>query len=102
MVFLIDESLITFLKCLPVIAGNKDGSVDAVLGGEIGILIDPDNVDGISSAIIKILKGDVEKRLLDAAYLRQRVIEEFGFEKFMKRLKETIEKITWGIWLKKL
>ena len=30
---------------LPVIAGNRDGSVDALAEGRIGTLVDPDDVD---------------------------------------------------------
>ena len=41
---------IVFLEALvcglPVIAGNKDGSVDALLNGKLGKLIDPDNIQG--------------------------------------------------------
>jgi phosphatidyl-myo-inositol dimannoside synthase len=36
---------------LPVIAGNKDGSVDALRNGEMGTLIDPDSTSEISKAI---------------------------------------------------
>jgi phosphatidyl-myo-inositol dimannoside synthase len=39
----------------PVIAGNKDGSVDALLDGKLGVLINPDNVKEVSKAIQKIL-----------------------------------------------
>ncbi len=40
---------------LPVIAGNKDGSKDALLNGRLGILVDPDNQDEIDAAIEKII-----------------------------------------------
>lgn len=36
---------------LPVIAGNKDGSVDALANGELGTLIDPENNEEILAAI---------------------------------------------------
>lgn len=87
---------IVFLEALacgkPVICGNKDGSVDAVLNGEIGILINPDNVDEIAQAIVKVLKGNVEKKFLDGEYLRKRIIEAYGFDKFKERVKEVIER----------
>jgi len=82
---------IVFLEALacgkPVICGNKDGSVDAVLNGELGLLVDPDNIEEIKSAIIKVLKREVDKRLLDGEYLRQRVIEAYGFDKFRERVR---------------
>ena len=36
---------------LPVIGGNRDGSVDALAEGRIGTLIDPDDVHGLVEAI---------------------------------------------------
>ncbi|MGI9087341.1 MAG: glycosyltransferase family 4 protein [Chthoniobacterales bacterium] len=51
---------IVFLEAMacgkPVIAGNKDGSVDAVLGGELGALVDPDSVQEIAETLIAILE----------------------------------------------
>ncbi len=80
-----------FLEALacgkPVIAGNKDGSRDALLDGELGILVDPDDLDGIKDAIVNVLKGEVDKRLLDREYVRKRVIEEYGFDRFKERVR---------------
>ncbi len=42
---------------LPVIAGNKDGSTDALCNGELGTIIDPDNIPEISKAIRSILNN---------------------------------------------
>jgi glycosyltransferase involved in cell wall biosynthesis len=84
-----------FLEALacgkPVIAGNKDGSVDAVLDGELGVLVDPDNKDQIKDAIVDILKREVPENLLDGEYLRKRVTQAYGFDKFKERLKGIIE-----------
>lgn len=41
---------------LPVIAGNADGSVDAVLNGELGQLVNPDSVNEIEAAIVNIIE----------------------------------------------
>lgn len=40
---------------LPVIAGSKDGSADALLNGKLGILVDPDDQEEINNAIEKVL-----------------------------------------------
>jgi glycosyltransferase involved in cell wall biosynthesis len=86
---------IVFLEALaygkPVIAGNKDGSRDALLDGKLGILIDPDNVDELAEAIINVLEGKVEPRLLDPDYLKVTVLEHFGFDKFSKRVEEILQ-----------
>jgi len=42
---------------LPVIAGNRDGSVDALADGAIGQLVDPDQPDQLVSAIGAALDG---------------------------------------------
>lgn len=87
---------IVFLEALacgkPVIAGNKDGSRDAVLDGEIGILVDPDNIEELRDALEKILKGNLSRKLFDGAFLRERVIEEYGFDKFRIKVKEIINR----------
>ncbi len=73
-----------------VIAGDRGGSRDAVLDGEIGILVDPDNVEEIGRAITKALKRDIEKRITDSNYLRKRVTEEYGFNRFKERVRHII------------
>lgn len=50
--------LIEALACgRKVVAGNKDGSVDAILNGKLGVLIDPENPDELVQAIGVTLKG---------------------------------------------
>jgi glycosyltransferase involved in cell wall biosynthesis len=73
---------------LPVIAGNKDGSSDALLNGKLGILVDPDTTEEISQAIKRI----IENR---NAYKPDRnlLMEEFSYPVYKKRLTETIEKL---------
>jgi len=80
-----------FLEALacgkPVIAGNKDGSVDAVLGGELGLLINPDNITEIKDAIARVLTNDIPQNMRDKDYLRSRVIQAYGFDSFKNRLR---------------
>jgi glycosyltransferase involved in cell wall biosynthesis len=40
----------------PVIAGNIDGSVDAVRNGELGMLVNPENVEEVTAAILKSIE----------------------------------------------
>ncbi|MCX5784287.1 MAG: glycosyltransferase family 4 protein [Elusimicrobia bacterium] len=81
---------IVFLEALgcgkPVIAGNRDGSVDAVLGGELGLLIDPDSIAEIKDAIVRVLTKNIPKNMLDKDYLRSRVVQAYGFDSFKNRL----------------
>ncbi len=84
---------IVFLEALacgkPVVAGNKDGSVDAVLNGELGTLVDPDNVAEIAEAIIQNVEGRKEK----VEDLRRKVIEVYGYDRFRERLRRLTAKL---------
>ena len=70
---------------LPVIAGNKDGSVDALLNGKLGTLIDPMDIDALKNAIKDNVentnKGIVDKNVL-MAY--------FGYEVYKEKLNEIL------------
>ena len=89
---------IVFLEALacgkPVIAGNKDASSEPLLGGELGILIDPDDKDEIKKAIIGILKKKAPARFFNGRFLREKVIENFGFEKFKEETKNLIYELS--------
>lgn len=73
---------------LKVIAGNKDGSVDALQNGELGILINPDNEDELLQAILQSLNNETH----NSGALQQNVIANFGFQQYKKRLKEYLIK----------
>jgi phosphatidyl-myo-inositol dimannoside synthase len=69
------------LACgLPVIAGNKDGSVDALMNAKIGKLVDPKNSQELSDAIIDLLN-------IPKFDYKDLVLENFGFDQFKKRLR---------------
>ena len=92
---------IVFLEALacgkPVIAGNKDGSCDALLNGKLGVLIDPDNIKEIENAIIMVLNKEISKELLDSNYLRKKVIEVYGTNKFKERTRKFIKMVEYGL-----
>lgn len=85
---------IVFLEALvfgkTIIAGNKDASKEVILDGEIGLKIDPDNIEQISTAILDTIKGDLRKDLKDKEHLKNRALEEFGFDKYKERLKQYV------------
>jgi len=70
---------------IPVIAGNKDGSVDALDNGKFGLLINPDNRREISSAIIKVISDK-------NSYVpgRQAVMEKFGYDVYKDKLRKIL------------
>ena len=82
---------IVYLEALacgkPTIGGNQDGAIDALCNGELGILVDPDNIEQIAKAIIDILQGSHPLAILyQPELLRKKVIEIYGFDKFKERL----------------
>jgi len=75
---------IVFLEAMasgcPVIAGNRDGSVEAVSGAERGWMIDPDSPEQLCGAIIAALEaGRFQDRAVGG-------VEAFSYERFQERV----------------
>jgi len=76
------------LACgVPVIASNDYGCPQGLLNGELGLLVNPDDPKDIARAIIRILKGEVSKDLLNKQRLRQKCLEIYSIESYNKRVK---------------
>lgn len=71
---------------VPVVAGNRDGSVDAALHGELGLLVDPDSTEGIAAAIASILGGTADKKFYDRTALHRTTEAAFGIASFRKKI----------------
>lgn len=79
---------LVFLEALAcgskVIAGNKDGSADALLNGELGTLINPESKTEILSSLKCLLKQEANT---EAAQRRQRLtLETFSFEHYKSKV----------------
>ena len=74
----------------PVIGGNKDGSVEALLQGQTGCLIDPENSLEISDAIDDYFSQQWPAHLTNSESLSKVTIENFGFEKMKQNLEAII------------
>ncbi|MBD2345489.1 glycosyltransferase [Anabaena subtropica] len=71
----------------PTLGGNKDGAVDALCQGELGALVDPDDIEAIAQTIIQILQGKYPHSLMyQPEELRSQVISRFGFDRFQKSI----------------
>jgi len=66
---------------LPVIAGNKDGSVDALLQGQLGSLLDPLNIEEIENAIMDVLSQPDEFKPD-----RNLLLSHFGYDAYKKKI----------------
>lgn len=90
---------IVYLEALacgkPALGGNQDGAIDALCHGELGVLVDPDNVGAIAQSLIQILQGTYDHPLLyQPEALRERVIDTFGFERFQQTLYSLLQSST--------
>ncbi len=84
---------IVYLEALacgkPTLGGNQDGARDALCHGELGALVDPDNLDEIAQTLIQILQKNYPNSLMyQPQALRQKVIEIYGFESFKQTLNQ--------------
>jgi phosphatidyl-myo-inositol dimannoside synthase len=70
---------------LPVIAGNQDGSVDALGNGQFGLLVNPNNPSELTEAISKMAANR-------QAYVpdQEKVAERFGFETYKNNLRRVL------------
>jgi glycosyltransferase involved in cell wall biosynthesis len=78
---------IVYLEALvrgrPVLAGNRDGSPDALKDGALGVLVDPSDQESL-------IQGLLQLRLLaetsDPEELKKAVLQEFGYPRLQQRL----------------
>ncbi len=87
---------IAYLEALacgkPILAGNRDGAIDALCQGELGALVDPDDIDAIAQTLIAILQKHYPHPLMyQPEALRQKAIDTFGFERFKATLTNHLE-----------
>jgi glycosyltransferase involved in cell wall biosynthesis len=68
---------------LPVIAGNLDGSVDALVNGELGLLINPNDESGLINAIKNYQNHPLSSH---PKLLMEKVNENFGYSQYKKNL----------------
>ena len=82
---------IVYLEALacgkPTVGGNQDGAIDALCHGELGVLVNPDNISEIAHVLTDLLLGVYRHPLLyQPTALRQRMIDIYGFDQFQATL----------------
>jgi glycosyltransferase involved in cell wall biosynthesis len=88
---------IVYLEALacgkPTLGGNQDGAIDALCHGELGALVNPDDVGAIAQTLIQILQGNYPNPLIyQPEALRQKVTARYGFEQFKQTLAQHLER----------
>ncbi|WP_406825684.1 glycosyltransferase family 4 protein [Pedobacter sp. KACC 23697] len=73
---------------LRVIAGNKDGSVDALQNGALGLLVDPDNQEDILYGISMLLQHHQSDE--DKKNLQEKCMQAFGYKQYLKSLRNLL------------
>jgi len=85
---------IVYLEALscgtPVIAGDIDASSEPLLGGELGLLIDPRDVQQIANSLITVLSGEANPLFYRKAYLHDQVVKYFGHLAFQERVRHYV------------
>ena len=66
---------------VPVIAGNQDGSVDALLNGELGLLIEPNNAAAIANAVEEMMTNKERYKPN-----HQLLMNNFGYDAYKRKL----------------
>jgi glycosyltransferase involved in cell wall biosynthesis len=78
---------------LPVIAGNQDGSTEALRNGELGTLVNPESKEEIINAVTRFFSKPVLTEA-DKKDLQQRTLGHFGFNVYKARLKNILREIS--------
>jgi glycosyltransferase involved in cell wall biosynthesis len=71
----------------PTLGGNQDGAIDALCNGELGALVNPDDVNEIAQTLTQILQKTYPHPLMyQPELLREKVIDIYGFDRFKATL----------------
>jgi len=91
---------IVFLEAMacgvPVLAGNRDGSVDALADGELGRLVDPDDVAEIAAGLIDLLARRGPAFWFDPQALRRACLDRFGQAAFRQAVCDALAQLPPG------
>jgi phosphatidylinositol alpha-1,6-mannosyltransferase len=71
---------------VPAVAGHSGGSHEAVVDGETGFVVAPQDVDAVRDAIARLAR-DCSIRDAMGAAARQRAVDEFAYDRLVGRLR---------------
>ncbi len=73
----------------PVVAGRSGGVTDAVIDGETGLLVSPEDPESLAESIVSLL-SDPEKAAALGAKAKDRIARELNWRHFTQRLLEAL------------
>ena len=80
------------LACgLPVIASDAFGCRAGLLNGELGLLVNPDDIDMIADAVVSVLDGSAPEQIYDKDRLRGKTLEVYGLGQWRERVSKFVE-----------
>lgn len=92
---------IVFLEAMacgvPVLGGNRDGTADALADGELGLLVDPDDVQAVATGLARLLRADGPAAWFDAARLRDSCLRRHGRAAFAQRVAALMSRVSTGV-----
>ena len=71
-----------------VISGNIDGSADAMLNGQLGIMVDPDDTEQLRQAITQALKERLSES--EARNIQRACLNSFSHDQYIKNIKKLL------------
>lgn len=76
---------------IPVLGGNRDGTVDALANGELGLLVEPTSIDAIADGLVRLMRREGPPEWFNPTELRRRTLERYGRSAFQRRVDQLIE-----------
>jgi phosphatidyl-myo-inositol dimannoside synthase len=71
---------------VPVLAGDADGSADALLNGKLGWRVPHRDSEAVANSCIEMLTGNDQR--CNGEWLREQVVSHFGFDAFSARFRK--------------
>lgn len=85
---------IVFLEAMacgtPVLAGNRDGSIDALDSGRLGALVDPLSGEQITDGLSALLQGEGPEWWFDRQLLSRELKNTYGRARFKEKIADLI------------
>lgn len=74
---------------LQVIAGNADGSAEALMNGKIGHLVNPESIEEIFAKLLEVLKSPISK----SKELAEFTLQQYGFNEYKDRFLNIVKSV---------